>query len=281
MASVYCALADNLEPFDGLDPSYSAQDFLDAVESINVDNFDTPEHKYRLARASLRGAARQLLRGGPSLPVDNWDSLKQALLERFEPPIDRFQANQAFHSATQGASESVNAFAARCRELAARYERSLPPVTTDDDELDDEQIENAKRIRNELLKSDLLMTFLHGLNPKYKKYVTLRSPLTLAKAIEYAQIEEFEALTEATTNLTVAAAQPVPTAHRARCCAVSSSVCPPRDTYNDCDDYSDSNAPLDRNDRYDHDHDNDRFDRETDDDSVDYAYDEDGSEDEY
>lgn len=56
----------------------------------------------------------------------DWEQFKEALKARFEPVLDPVQTSLQFRSASQRAGESVQCYLARLRDLATKWEQTLP-----------------------------------------------------------------------------------------------------------------------------------------------------------
>lgn len=196
------ATMEALEPFfgsDQVDDSSALDDFLISINSAAALLQLTDDQLRSVIILKLRGPARQILRGRPSLASGTSAELIAALTAHFRPPIDRYSACTKFRECTQLPTETVSEYLTRLRELAIRYLNSRPPPPEAHQEAILAQMED-----------EILHIFLRGLDPRFRKFVQLQGPKTVDTALSLAQQEELEVQsTEPASKITTAAVQTV------------------------------------------------------------------------
>lgn len=121
--------------------------------------------KCGFCRLKLRGSAREWLGSDPDLPaITSWEDLRTRLLLRFNPAADAAMLARQFATTRQKSGESVAAFAARLKRLGARWNeaRGGQPSSTD------------RAARPGFITDSVLGQFLTGLDPRIRKYVTVK-----------------------------------------------------------------------------------------------------------
>jgi hypothetical protein len=160
------------------DSEVTVEDFIEAVTLGKFLGGWSDEQTLAIARLRLGGAASDFIRGNKGTAQESWDAMKKALRGRFGTRISRFALEQKFISSFQRKTESSSEFATRLQLVGAELEKAM--------KADNQNQELPAGV----MADRILHQFLSGLRKDLRRFVLVRSPRTLAAAIEAAEAEE-------------------------------------------------------------------------------------------
>lgn len=175
-----------VEYFTGQDPNYSLDNFLSSLnQALSFAPNLQDSQKRDIIALKLRGEARDLIDSEAGLKEGSSANLIKALEARFKPITDDVSAKQAFEACRQLPGETVSKYRYRIVSAATKYAASRP-----------EQPDVTRAQANAMIKADLLTNFVRGLSEPLRQVVRIHMPKTLEEAVEFAQREELNRLTD-------------------------------------------------------------------------------------
>ena len=126
-------------------------------------------------KAKLQGLALQFLSGRVKLARDgcSYETLQQALVERFSDKLPDQYYYTRLQEAAQGRDESAEEFGDRCRKLCQRTIRKV-------------QDDEVQKIINEETERRLLAAYIHGLRGIVGQQVQFQMPTSMEQVVKLA-----------------------------------------------------------------------------------------------
>lgn len=173
-----------IQPFSGSQTEHTKiETFLSTIEAVAALDGWTQTQQCAIARLRLQPPARDFLESDSILlQTTSWETLKDALVNRFRVTETPDALYKQLTDCTQQYDEDVRSFAARIQIIGNKT-------------LVQSGNETEMTIRRKLLQEQLLGQFTKGLRDTIKRFVMTHSPKTLADAIEIAKREELYANT--------------------------------------------------------------------------------------
>jgi hypothetical protein len=178
------SLVAGIKEWTGESKGKPVLEFLMQIETLAKVSGWTGQDKALIVKAKLQGLALQFLHGREELGRDgcSYDTLKQALVERFSDKLPDQYYYTRLQEAVQGKEEGAEEFSDRCRKMCQKTIRRV-------------QDEETQRIINEEAERRLLAAYIHGLRGVVGQQVQYQMPSTMEQAVRLAvTVENVERL---------------------------------------------------------------------------------------
>jgi hypothetical protein len=169
------SLVAGIREWNGDSKGKSVHEFFSQIETLAKVSYWTDQDKALIAKAKLQGLALQYLNGREELGRDtcSYETLKQALIERFSEKLPDQYYYTRLQDAAQGKDESAEDFSDRCRKL---WQKTIRRVHD----------EAAQRIINEEAERRLVAAYINGLRGVVGQQVKYQMPATMDQAVKLA-----------------------------------------------------------------------------------------------
>jgi hypothetical protein len=169
------SLVARIKEWTGESKGKSVYEFLAQVETLAKVSGWTSQDKALITKAKLQGLALQYLNGREELVHDRctYETLKQALVERFSDKLPNQYYYTRLQDAVQGRDESAEEFSDRCRKMCQRTARKVHD-------------EETQKIINEEAEHRLLTAYIHGLKGIVGQQVQFQMPGIMEQAVRLA-----------------------------------------------------------------------------------------------
>jgi len=169
------SLVTGIQEWTGEAKGRTVHEFFSQIETLAKVSGWTNEDKALIVKAKLQGLALQFLSGRVELVRDgcSYETLKQALVDRFSDKLPDQYYYTRLQEAAQGRDESAEEFGDRCRKLCQRTIRKV-------------QDEEVQKIINEEADRRLLAAYIHGLKGIVGQQVQFQMPTSMEQAVKLA-----------------------------------------------------------------------------------------------